>query len=201
MKRLCLTLSAALIACCSMNAKPWHFGLKGGINTSEIDFSSKQFASENGEGFFFGPILHTNLPLTGVGFNIAGLYNQQDTKVNGNSLTMKSLDIPLNMRLAIRFGSLASVYVEGGPQLAVALGDCSFEFTDTTHGDVRWKRNETDFSLNLGAGITLWRLQVGVNYNIPFDDSGTMSWRDASNHKSKASSKSSHWQLSAALYF
>ena len=180
---------------------PVHFGLKGGINTSEVDFGSNNFSSNNSNGFFAGPTLHVNLPLVGVGFNISALYNQFDTEVNASSFTRRSVDVPLNMRFYTKLAPMVRLYAEGGPQLSFNLGDRVFKFQDNSIGDVSWKINDADVSLNIGAGVTVWKFQVGVNYNIPFGNNGKLTWYDASNNLQSSTSKNRHWQIVGGFYF
>ena len=74
------------------------FGVKGGIDVTDMSFSEKVFDTSNRLGWFIGPSLQIDLPVPGLGVDIAGLYDQKSTEVNDQTIKMKSILVPLNLR-------------------------------------------------------------------------------------------------------
>ena len=54
------------------------FGIKGGLNVSDMSLSKDVLESSNRLGFFVGPTLKVTLPLTGLSADISALYNQSE---------------------------------------------------------------------------------------------------------------------------
>lgn len=184
-------------------SQTFRLGVKGGVNLTEFSFKGDDFNADNRAGFFIGPIMHINLPLTGLGLNFAGLYNQKEAKVNGTeTIKHKSLDVPVNLRYAIGLSDMANVFVEAGPQIAFTLGDRALKYHDNDLKDVNWRFNDSEFSANIGGGITISHLQIGINYNLPLGKTGEFEWDDEVENKLlHTSSKAKSWQVSAVWFF
>ncbi len=183
------------------HAQLLQMGLKGGMNLSEIDVSSGELSTENSSGFFLGPVAHVKIPFLGLGANIAALYNQNDTEIDGQTLRQHSIDIPLNLRISLHLGPLASFFAEAGPQIAFSLGKPSVSLQSDNLRDVNWDVDETNLSFNVGGGLSIWHIQVGLTYSIPFGNTGQFTWHNAAHELLHSPSQSRHWQISAALLF
>lgn len=96
------------------------FGLKGGLNVTDMSLSKEVFNADNQAGFFIGPTVKFSLPLIGLGIDAAALYDQRQAKVKGEvgyeqiyreerSLDSKYINIPINLRYGIGLGSVASL--------------------------------------------------------------------------------------------
>ena len=206
MKRIMmLMMSLAVFGITGIQAQTQTFriGVKGGVNLTEFTFKNDDFKADNRTGFFIGPIVHVNLPLVGLGLNIAGLYNQKESKVNGaETIKHKTFDVPLNLRYAINFTGNAGIFFEAGPQIAFTLGDRALKYHDNDLADVNWRFNDSDISANVGGGLTLGHLQLGVNYNLPLGKTGEFEWNGTTEHQLlHTSSKAKTWQVSAAWFF
>ena len=59
------------------------FGLKGGLNVTDMSLSRKVFDADNQAGFFIGPTVKFTLPVMGLGIDAAALYDQRQAKVKG----------------------------------------------------------------------------------------------------------------------
>lgn len=158
-------LSTLLLVICCWLAIPAqaqiHFGLKGGIDVSKMTFSSDLLKGDNRTGFFIGPMLDFTVPVVGVGVDVAALYSQSGLKANdefSESETLKSIEVPINLKWTIGLGSTLGVYLAAGPQFGFSLNDKLWDNIEAKKCAV---------SVNIGAGVKLVQhLQIGVNYNI-----------------------------------
>ena len=196
---LVVLLSAMTMA---VQAQSIKFGVKGGLDIQNLKFDDSVFNTDNKLGWFVGPTLQISLPIGGLGVDIAGLYDQKKSEVNGETITQKSILVPVNARLKLGIGSTAGVYVAAGPQFAFNVGDSEFKWKkDNVENSFQLKKSS--FSVNLGAGIYFSsHLEVGFAYNIALGSTADASWKaatDAAFHNDDTKPKS--WQISAAYYF
>lgn len=178
-------------------------GVKGGLNISDMSIDKKVFDSSNQTGFFIGPTLKVSLPLTGLGVDIAALYDQRSAKVDDgdgkNTLKQQYVNIPVNLRYGIGLGSIASVYLAAGPQFGFNVGDKHQDFDKSD-----WQLKKSLFSVNIGAGVSLLKhIEVGANYNIACGKTGEMTLYKVGEAAMSKSYKgrNSAWQIYAAYYF
>jgi len=198
-KLLSLTmLAAAMLFALPSNAQ-LKFGLKGGLNITNMSFSSDVVKSSNRAGFFIGPTIKLKIPIVGLGLDASALYDQREAKLKDDAgiaekkIKQQSINIPINLRYDIGLGDLASVYFAAGPQFGFNVGDKEIK-------DIDWEWKSSTFSVNLGAGVMLINhLQIGANYNIVCGKSGEVSV--ASVGKSIVRGRTNSWQISAAYYF
>ena len=169
------------------------FGVKGGIDVTDMSFSEKVFDTSNRLGWFIGPSLQIDLPVPGLGVDIAGLYDQKSTEVNDQTIKM-------NLRFKIGFGSDAGIYLALGPQFGFNVGDDEFKWNqDGVENTFQLKKSS--LSANFGAGFYISRCwEVGVTYNIALGDTGDATFKSTV-EGIKDGGKSKTWQLSAAYYF
>lgn len=177
------------------------FGVKGGFNMANLSLKGDIVNSSNKTGFYIGPTLKIGLPLPGLSFDASALYNQVSTDVTvdvGNeqivrsdqTIDVKQIAIPLNLRYGVGIGSMANLFFFAGPQFAFNMSD------DISSIDWKWKNAYT--SMNLGAGVTLLGyLQLHLNYNVGFSNVGESHF-GSSNY---LHGKSNAWQVGAAYYF
>jgi opacity protein-like surface antigen len=196
---LVVLLSAMTVA---VQAQGIKFGVKGGLDIQNMKFNESVFNTENKLGWFVGPTLQVSLPIGGLGVDIAGLYDQKETKIGEQTIKQKSILVPLNARLKLGIGSSAGIYVAAGPQFAFNVGDDEFKWNkDNVENTFQLKKSA--FSVNLGAGIYFSsHLEIGFAYNIAMGSTADASWKaatDATFHKDDTKPKS--WQISAAYYF
>ena len=203
-----MVLAASLLPMSEADAQV-KFGVKGGWNLSSLKLNDDMFTSDNKNGFFIGPMMKVSLPLTGLGFDIAALYDQREAKMRyaddvvGSDLSrrttikQKTIDVPVNLRYSIGLASMANVYFFGGPQWSINVGDENFKWDSASSYTL--KKNTLSF--NIGAGLTfLQHIQASVNYNIEASKSGKMEierlddgdWVKGRNHT---------WQVSLGYWF
>lgn len=182
------------------------FGIKGGLNITDMSLSNDVFETSNRTGFFIGPTIKFTLPIVGLGIDASALYDQREGEVNveaddntlvSTRLKQKSINIPINLRYDIGLGSLAAVYLAAGPQFGFNVGDKNQSlFKDVAE----WRLNSSNFSVNVGAGVMLLsHLQIGANYNIVCGKTGEITFLDGA--ESVLRGRSNTWQISAAYYF
>ena len=161
------------------------FGVKGGVNLSQLDWDGGYNGNkDNTTGFFIGPMAEFTIPIVGLGIDGAVMYSQ---KGKGN-FKQQGVEIPLNLKYTIGLGSMLGVYVVAGP-------DFFFNFEDIDVAALDSKKAQV--GINLGAGVKLIKhLQIGFNYNIPLGDSFTLE-----NASGAIGAKNKMWQVSAAYIF
>ena len=192
-------LSTLLVAVCLFMAMPaqaqFHFGLKGGLDVSKVQFSSDLFKGDNATGFFIGPMAEFTLPVVGLGIDAAALYSQSGLKIKGSEDTekLKSIEVPVNLKWSVGLGSALGVYLAAGPQFGFSLNDGWKQLMEES--------NKSFVSVNIGVGLKLIRhLQVGVNYNIGASKLGDMVL-DASDVDLRTGVRKNSWQVSLAYMF
>lgn len=176
-----------------------HFGVKGGINTTEMKFKPSVFDTSNRAGWFIGPTLKANFSF--VGFDVAALYDQKEAKVGGESYQAKSVDIPVNLRVNIGLGNSLGVYAGLGPQFSFNVGDDKFSWTSRNSYRNTFQMKKSTFSMNYGAGIYLSEhLEVGFTYNVGLGNTAELK-ETLEAIKDGEDLKTRSWTLNAAFYF
>ena len=182
------------------------FGLKGGVNVTSMSIDSKVLDANNRTGFFIGPTVKFTLPIVGLGIDASVLYDQREAKValpldesnnelpGSKSLKRQSIEIPINLRYGIGLGSLANIFFFAGPQFGFNVGDKTQEINPATE----WKLKSSQFSVNVGAGVTLINhLQLSANYNIACGRTGDLKLANIT----KNGGRTNAWQIGLAYYF
>lgn len=203
-----IMLAVALMFTVNANAQI-KFGLKGGMNVTNMSFDKDVFKASNKTGFFIGPMVKFTLPLVGLSFDAAALYDQKEVDLTYQSknenvtdrVKMKYVDIPVNVRYGIGLSSLANIFVFAGPQWSYNVGDKMISWGNTKALSLK----KSNVSVNVGAGVTLLKhLQVSANYNIACGKKSAeiISFNNGalSDYESdKANSNS--WQIALGYYF
>lgn len=178
MKRTLIVCSLALLSFIPASAQ-FSWGLRGGLNlvNNDITAVSKESASSKDSytGFFFGPMAEVQVPIIGIGVDVAALYSQKGVELPDTS-TMKnqSLSIPLSLKYSLGLGNFAAVYFAAGPQFDFRIGDLNTSFNDGN--EVKdFALEKSSWSINVGAGVKLINhIQAGINYNIPVSKEGAV---------------------------
>ena len=202
----------------SAHAQQVKFGLKGGFDLTELKLKNagEIFKADNNVGWFVGPTMKLSLP-GGLGFDLSALYNQRETDlgifyVPNNSSDVRPLDklktkqviVPLNVRYTIGLGDMFSIFGYAGPQVAFRLGDGVQKLADLRDEVAEWRLKDSNFSVNVGAGVTIENLQLSANYNIGLGKTGDVTWDSASHQvldELKHEGKYNSWQISLAYFF
>lgn len=188
-----LMVAVALMMAAPAQAQLIKFGVKGGMNFSELDLNKKDVkaVTESSTGFFIGPMAEITLPIIGLGVDGALMYSQRNAELDGETVKQQGLEIPVNLKYTIGLGSVLGVYIAAGP-------DFFFNFKDIDLKDIEnVDSKKAQVALNLGAGVKLLRkLQVGVTYQIPMGNSFEL--KDAAG---LITAKNKTWQASLAYIF
>ena len=178
MKKVLSTL--LLVVCCWLAIPAQaqiHFGVKGGLDVSKLSCSTDMFKGDNRTGFFIGPMMEFTVPVLGIGIDAAALY-----------ATLKSIEVPINLKWTIGLGSTLGVYLAAGPQFGFNLDDKLWDNIEAKKCAV---------SVNVGAGLKLIQhLQIGVNYNI-----GASKLANIGDENFEANIRKNSWQVSLAYIF
>ena len=202
-------LVAAMLFDANANAQI-KFGLKGGLNVTSMSFSEEVFDASNKTGFFVGPMVKVTVPIVGLSFDAAALYDQKeaDVKYTGTegelgkvNVKQQSINIPVNVRYGFGLSSLANIFLFAGPQWGINVGDKNFKWNESSSYSLK----KSNFSVNVGAGVTLLNhLQVSANYNIACGKSADASLSkalDAAANAGKDKSHNNSWQIALGYWF
>ena len=200
---------AAMMYATSANAQI-KFGLKGGLNVTSMSFSEDVFDASNKTGFFVGPMVKVTVPLVGLSFDAAALYDQKEADVKyaksegelGKvNVKQQSINIPVNVRYGFGLSSLANIFLFAGPQWGINVGDKNFKWNKASCYSLK----KSNFSVNVGAGVTLLsHLQISANYNIACGKSADASLSktiDAITTAGKDKSRNNSWQIALGYWF
>ena len=179
MKKIAFVAAMALafVFAAPANAQ-FAFGIKGGVNlvsndvTGLTNMKKEDFMNKDSyTGFFIGPKIEMDIPIAGLGFEVAALYSQKGMELaTDETYKLNSVLIPVNLRWGIGLGNLAKVFIAAGPEFDFNIGD-NLEFVTGSkeEGIYSYAINKSALSINVGVGATVLKhFQVGVNYNIPW---------------------------------
>lgn len=204
MKKIFTTMMvvAALFVATAAQAQ-LKFGVKGGLNVTNMSISSDVIEKSNRNGFFIGPTVKFSLPLVGLGIDAGAFYDQRDAELNDKTISQKAINIPINLRYNIGLGSYAGIYLAAGPQFGFNIGDKNFEWTSDGVGNT-FQMKKSNFSINLGAGISVLKhIEIGATYNIALGKTGEATVFNTATQAALGSDdgRANSWQVSAAYYF
>ena len=207
MKKIFMLLAMIVTMTAANNASAQiKFGLKGGVNVTDMSLNSSVFDASNRTGFFVGPTIKVQLPLVGLGIDASALYDQREAKIKvGNTTTKETLrsqaiNVPINLRYGWGLSSMANIFLFAGPQFGFNVGDKDQKITENS----TWSVKNSNFSLNFGAGVTLLsHLQLTANYNVvcgkTSDATITEGIEQLTNKEVR--SRANAWQIALADYF
>ena len=204
MKKSIITMVVmAMFAVMPANAQGVAFGLKGGVNFTKMSIDDDAVKSESGVGFFIGPTLKIDiLPFLGVQGSI--MYEQANSKVDGEKIKRQSIIIPIDARVSFKFKEGAGIYLATGPQFGFNVGESEFTWNDTSTYKNTFQMKKSMFNWNFGVGAMLSKhFELGVVYSLGISKTGEL---EAEIDKAKANNnelkpKSSTWQISASYFF
>ena len=181
------------------------FGVKGGLNLTNMKFDNSIVDKSNQTGFFIGPTINFTLPVVGLGIDASALYDQRSAKIEGSDdkLKQQSIQIPINLRYGFGLGNTASLYIFAGPQFGFNIGD---KTTNLLNNALEWRLKDSNLSANLGVGLMLLNhLQVSANYNVALGTTGETnvvnSTLSTAGNILTGKTKANAWQLSVAYFF
>lgn len=197
---LVVLLSAMTMA---MQAQGVKVGIKGGLDIVNMSFDENVFKTDNKMGWFVGPTVKVSLPITGLGIDISAFYDVKKYDLTANQKTetvsQRSVLIPVNARFNFGIGGTAGIYVVAGPQVAFNVGDDYKDIFKDNALQETFQLKKSNFSVNLGASAYLSdHFEIGFAYNIALGSTADVTWKNATDD---IKSKPKSWQISAAYYF
>ena len=183
------------------------FGVKGGMNNTSLKLDYENaFSNKAGYGWFIGPTVKASFPLgvINLGADAAVLYDERNSKTSVSeieeTIKLKSVIIPINVRMNFSLLKVLGAYVATGPQFGFNVGDDEFKWNkDGVENTFQLKKSY--LSINLGAGIFFSKhFEVGFVYNIGVSNTGEASWSEA-RHAISDDTKAKGWSVMGALYF
>lgn len=204
--KIVLVMAIAMLGVTSAQAQV-NLGVKGGLNITDMSLDNDVFDTSNRTGFFVGPVLKIGLPVGGLGFDIAGLYDQREAKVDGETVKQKSIVVPANLRLNLGVSDLAGIYLAAGPQIGFNIGDDDYTLKDlhasSQNAQSNFQLKKSVFSVNLGGGVHFSKFEIGATYNIAISNTADVKkFSDvAQSTYDNRKAKTNAWQIHAAYFF
>lgn len=193
----------AMFAVMPASAQGIAFGVKGGINGTKMSIDNDAVKSEAGIGFFIGPTLKIDfLPFLGV--QAGALYEQANSKVDGEKIKRQSIIVPIDLRLNLKFNEEAGIYLTTGPQLGFNVGKDEFTWNESSSYKSTFQMKKSMFNWNFGAGVMINKhFEVGAVYSLGIAKTGELEAEidKAKDNNNELKPKSSTWQISATVFF
>ena len=193
----------------SANAQGVKFGVKGGLNVTDMHLSPELFSQSNRIGGFIGPTIKFTLPIIGFGVDASTLYDFREAKVvdpfnQEKTIKQQQISIPVNLSYSIGLGPRASAILFAGPQWSLKSGEKEFDWSKGSN----YSFKDSNFSINAGVGVTFRdHLQISANYNMAMGKTADVKINKAVENAAeqligkKAKSFNNSWQISLAYYF
>lgn len=171
MKRLKIIAIVALLTAAfgiPAQAGGFHFGVKLGMDVSQLHFNKDIFDSDNRAGFTGGVMCEFTAPLIGVGFDLSAMYVRRNTRflseMNNENLSVNRdyIEIPLNLKYKLSIPAIERIirpFVTTGPSIAFLTSRKAVNsFLKNKSCDVAW---------NFGFGVELFsKVQVAASYGL-----------------------------------
>lgn len=187
---------AALLIAIPAHSQIIKFGIKGGLNLTELETNINGLKN-NSMGYFVGPMVEITAPGVGLGVDGAIMYAQRGK----DEMKMEGVEVPLNLKFTFGAGSTMSIFLAAGPDFFLNLKEIDLGAIDATIDGYKSKDKRAQVGLNLGGGIKLANhLQIGLNYQMPLGDSFTFK-KVVDAVKDKEGAQFNTWQLSLAYIF
>ena len=202
MRKLTLIFAVVLLSLCSAMpaAAQFRFGIKAGVNVSNLHFDKSTFDSDNRAGFTGGVMAEFTVPLIGVGADLSAMYVRRDAKfMEDNNITKNNRDyieIPLNLKYKLSLPAISHIiapFVTTGPSI-------SFLTSRQAVSDV-WKNKIASWAWNFGFCVQLVKkLQIAASYGIGLDKAMEFTG-NSELVNSGIESKNRYWTVTAAYLF
>ena len=173
----------------------FRLGMKGGVTLSKVTLSGNKsnLASKNRNGFFVGPMVEARIPFFGLGMDVSALYAHSYLDNEFTDTTVKSVEVPVNVKWSANVLHLFGIYVALGPQFGFNIGE---------RNDSHYLIRKRHASFNTGGGIVLLdHIQFGVNYNFALTRTATLQIPVEMGGNYNVKVKNNSWQVSLAYLF
>ena len=206
------SLIILLIGLCistSVKAQDVEFGIKAGLNVTDMKLSSELFKTTTRAGGFIGHTIKFTLPIVGLGVDVSALYDFRQAKVTDptsqeKTVKQQQIAIPVNFRYSVGLGSMASAFLSAGPQWGINIGEKDFKWNRRSSYSLK----KSNFSINAGLGVTFMKhFEVSANYNIAVGKTAEVKALETIGNAAeqligiKTKSRNNSWQVAVAYYF
>ncbi len=182
------------------------FGVQGGLDLTEMNFTGGMLNPNNRAGFFVGPSLKFKMPIVGLGLDLSVLYDQRNLGVAGENIHQRSILLPLNMRCGVDFFGAFRVFLSAGPQVTFNIGDDTFTWNETESYKNTFQMRKSTFSVNLGGGVCVGPIEAAIYYNINCGRTGDVTWDYVKSQLEQqtlrsAKAETNAWRIALGYYF
>lgn len=154
---------ATVLALLPLTSKADGFGIKGGVNLSNMRNVTD---AKNYLGYQAGLLYQIDLPLwfsvqPELLFHVKGA---KLTDIKDSSFGLGYLEVPVHIQWGPRFkdGDIR-VFAQGSPYIGYAI---SKDLRDKDGNQYSWKNiNRFEYGVAAGLGVQLWHFQVSAQYN------------------------------------
>lgn len=182
------------------------FGIKGGLNNTNMNICHENLKNRSNYGWFIGPTLKAMFPLGPVklGGDISALYDQRQAKIEydgtDQTIRQKSILVPVNVRAGLSLLKVIGLYVATGPQFGFNVGKNDVDLGSASSVSSHFQLRKSQFSWNFGGGITVMRhFEVGATYCLGIAKTGELKGMTEQDIRDTPKQKS--WTVSLAYYF
>lgn len=163
--RVAILTAAMAMASTAPAAAQVHFGIKGGLTTTQMKDKNSLLDSKNHTAWNAGLMLDLNIPKVNLGLEVSALYRHNasiKTKNQESSSKIIYIDIPIYLRYRLAIPTVeryVAPIVFTGPNISLLVKDDSkIKSPDNS---------KTRFSWDVGAGVDLFKhLRVTASYGI-----------------------------------
>ena len=191
------------------------FGFKAGVNLPESP-SNISDVTKSRTGWFVGPTAKFVVPIIGLGAEVNLLYSENSNKIDGETVTRKSFELPVYLRYEFSLplvNKFLEPFLAVGPQWSWNVGG---KISENQHshsapmggyGRINMAQGSTitvdsNFSVNFGLGaIVLDHIQIHANYNLALGSTADYTSVSAGTKNLITKSKTNTWQFSVAYIF
>ena len=183
------------------------FGVEGGFQLANMSFNSDDLKESNRLGFFVGPALEIELPVTGLAIHTSALYDQRDLKVQEETFKQQSLVLQGDARYGVGIGDIMGIFLLAGPQFSFNVGDDVLHWFGSDGALKDFCLQETMLSVNLGLGVSFaGHLEGTLSYNIPISKTADFSWQQLGDRFSEQTwnhvkTRTNVWSVSVSYFF
>jgi len=172
MKKLLTTILTLLLVAASLTAQI-SFGPRVGFNLTSMHESVGEHISLSGDfkpGFQIGIV--ADIAVLGKRLSVQPglLFAQQGARFQmpiQDNIRLNYLQVPINLQLGFETGDNHRFLLQAGPYLGFALGGTRTRNARTV---VVGSRDDEvrlfDFGVGFGIGVHVYRVQVGISYNL-----------------------------------
>ena len=148
---------AALLIAIPAHSQIIKFGIKGGLNLTELETNINGLKN-NSMGYFVGPMVEITAPGVGLGVDGAIMYAQRGK----DEMKMEGVEIPLNLKFTFGAGSTMSIFLAAGPDFFLNLKDIDLGAIDATIDgyNFTFKKVVDAVKDKEGAQFNTWQLSL-----------------------------------------